>query len=101
MNAGQSVSRRTFITWYMAALVTAITAAIVAPLLIYIWPPTPPGTKHTSITVKLNQAFSSVGEATPVQFQALQNAAFVMADLAGDYAKCDVAFARHYVKTVG
>ncbi|TME15329.1 MAG: ubiquinol-cytochrome c reductase iron-sulfur subunit [Chloroflexi bacterium] len=101
MNAGQSVSRRTFITWYMAALVTAITAAIVAPLLIYIWPPAPPGTKQTSITVKLKQAFSSVAEAAAVQFQAPQNAAFVMADGGGDNAKGDVAFAGYYVKAAG
>ncbi len=101
MNVGQNVSRRTFITWYMAALITAITAAVVAPLLIFVWPPAPPGTKQGSITVKLKQAFSKVADDTAVQFPAPPNAAFIMADGGGDNAKGDVAFAGYYVKAAG
>ena len=49
MGVDPNVSRRTFLTWYMAGLMTATLVAGLAPILVYVWPPAPPGQKNAKV----------------------------------------------------
>jgi Rieske Fe-S protein len=101
MNVGRNVSRRTFLVWYMAGLITAITAAVVAPILIYTWPPPPPGTKFADIKVKTKKPLSQVQDGEAIEVDSPPDGAFVMADGGGDNAKGDIAYRAWYVKNAG
>ena len=46
-------TRRNFIVWWLAALLTAIVAAITAPILVYLYPPKGPGDIKSPIKVPI------------------------------------------------
>ena len=64
---GRPVTRRNFITWYLAGLLTATVVAIVAPLLVFVYPPQ--GTnKKQYLTVKLDKALADLQNGEAVKF---------------------------------
>jgi cytochrome b6-f complex iron-sulfur subunit len=101
MGVNPNVTRRTFLTWYMAGLMTATVLAGLAPILVYIWPPSPRGQKSGVIDVPLKTAVDAIQELEAVSFDAPQNAAFLMANGGGDNAKGDLAYSGYAIKVQG
>ncbi len=85
------ITRRNFIVWYLAGLLTATVVAIVAPILIFIYPPQGQ-TKKQSTTIKLDRALIAIAANEAVKFQAPPETGFIMADGGGDNAPGKVAF---------
>ena len=86
-----TITRRNFIVWYLAGLLTAFAVAIVAPLLLFLWP-SGGKTKRTNVTVKLNQPLSQLQNNQTLQFNAPANFGFMMVDGGGDNAPGKVTF---------
>jgi cytochrome b6-f complex iron-sulfur subunit len=91
------VTRRNFIVWYLAGLLTATVLAIVAPILIYIYPPQGQ-TKTKDTTIRLDKSLDSLGNDEAVKFQSPAETGFIMKDGGGDNAPGKVAFAGYAVK---
>jgi Rieske Fe-S protein len=86
------VTRRNFIVWYLAGLLTATVVAIVAPILVYIWPPEGQAKKQ-NVTIALDKPLSDLANGEAVKFEAPKETGFVMADGGGDNAPGKIAFA--------
>jgi Rieske Fe-S protein len=76
----------------MAGLLTATVVAVVGPILVYVWPPSPKGQRKSALTVTLNSDVDSVPPQTAVQFNAPANSAFLMATGGGENAAGDPTF---------
>jgi Rieske Fe-S protein len=98
--AARPVTRRTFMVWTMAGLLTATVVAIVAPILVYIYPPQG-ANKELDLKVTLDKALDALQDGEAVKFEAPKDSAFTMLDGGGDNAKGDLAFAGYAVKTQG
>jgi Rieske Fe-S protein len=87
-------TRRTFLGWWLASLLTATVITGGAPLLIYLWPAPPKGQKKTTIPVSIQQAIDQMPSGTAVKFNSptSPNSAFIMADGGGDNAPGELAF---------
>lgn len=94
------MSRRNFIVWWLASLLTATGIAIVAPLLVFIYPPEG-NTKRQQLKVTLDKAINDLQEGEAVKFNAPANTAFVMIDGGGDNAPGDPAFSGYAVRESG
>ncbi len=97
------VTRRTFIGWWLASLLTATVVTAVAPILVFLWPAPPKGQKKGPITVGLDKPIDQLADGEAVKFVAptSPNSAFIMADGGGDNAAGDLAFAGFVVKDKG
>ncbi|HXM72116.1 MAG TPA: ubiquinol-cytochrome c reductase iron-sulfur subunit [Candidatus Dormibacteraeota bacterium] len=97
------VTRRTFLGWWLAALMAAIPVAAVAPLLVYLWPHPPKGQKKGILTVALDKPIAQLNDGEALRFNApaSPNSAFIMADGGGDNAAGELAFAGFAVKNQG
>lgn len=91
------ITRRNFIVWYLSGLLTAIVAAIVLPILIYLYPPAGQ-TTTTDVPVTLDKAPNDLANEETVKFQAPPNTGFRMANGGGDNAPGKVAFAGYVAK---
>src|SRR6266849_874427 len=98
--APRQVTRRTFLAWWMASLLTATVVAGLAPILVYFWPAPPKGQKKGLIPVTLDKPLDQLEDGVPTQILAptSPNSAFVMADGGGDNAPGDLAFAGFVIK---
>jgi Rieske Fe-S protein len=87
-------TRRTFIGWWMAGLLTATAVTALAPILVYLWPAPPKGQKKAPIKISLATPIDQLQAGSAVKFDAptTPNSAFVMADGGGDNAPGDLAF---------
>ncbi len=83
MGVKPNVSRRTFLTWYMAGLMTATLVAGLAPILVYIWPPPIAGEKLGDVTVTPGAPLTSLQNGDAVSFNAPQNSSFFELDGGG------------------
>ena len=83
MGVNPNVSRRTFMTWYMAGLMTATLVAGLAPILVYIWPPTPAGEKLGEVKVSPDTPLSNLQDDDAIGFKAPQNSGFIELDGGG------------------
>jgi Rieske Fe-S protein len=94
------VTRRTFLGWWMAALMTATVVTGLAPILVYLWPAPSKGQKKVSVTVALDTPLDQLAAGEAVKFGApiSPNTAFVMADGGGDNAAGGLAFGGFAVK---
>src|ERR1700688_2320083 len=101
--APQSVTRRTFIGWWMPSILTSLTVAGIAPMLVYLWPAPPKGQKKGPVTIVLATPLDQISEGQAVKFDApaSPNSAFVMADGGGDNAAGDLAFGGFVAKSNG
>ena len=97
------VTRRTFLGWWMASLLTALTVAGIAPILPFLWPAPPKGQKKGPIKIGLAKPMDQLADGDVVKFDAPTNpnSAFVMADGGGDNAAGDLAFGGFVVKNNG
>jgi len=85
----------------MAGLITATTVGIIAPILVYVWPPPPKGAKNTDVKVALDTPLDKVEPGNAVKFQSPVNSAFTMLDGGGDNAKGDLAYGGYMVNNAG
>src|SRR5947199_4574268 len=93
-------TRRTFIGWWMAGLLTSTVLTGLAPILVFLWPAPPKGQKKQAIKVALTKPATDIQNGEAVQFFAPKspNSAFVMEDGGGDNAAGDLAFGGFLVK---
>lgn len=101
--APRRVTRRTFLGWWLASLMTATVVTGLLPILVYFWPAPPKGQKKGPLQVALDTPVNQLQDGTAVKFVAptSPNSAFVMADGGGDNAKGDLAFGGFLVKSGG
>ena len=101
--APRQVTRRTFLGWWLASLLTATVITGLAPILVYFWPAPPKGQKKQPINVPLPTPIDQLQEGTATQILAptTPNSAFIMADGGGDNAAGDLAFGGFVVKNNG
>jgi Rieske Fe-S protein len=92
--APKRFTRRTFIGWWMASLLTATVVAAGAPVLVFLWPAAPLGQKKGPLKITLSKPIDQLGNADAIKFDAPKspNSAFIMADGGGDNAAGDLAF---------
>lgn len=92
--APRRFTRRTFLGWWLASLMTATVITAALPLLIFLWPAPPKGQKRTSLKIALPTPVDKLQNGDAVKFDAptSPNSAFIMADGGGDNAAGDLAF---------
>jgi Rieske Fe-S protein len=102
-DAAARFTRRTFLGWWLASLLTATVVAAVLPILVYFWPAPPKGQKKGPINVTLDTPLDQIqeGQAVKILAPTNPNSAFVMADGGGDNAAGDLAFGGFVVKNGG
>ena len=76
-------SRRGFLSWWIAGLMTATVGAGCGPLVVFLWPPPAAGQVKGKIPVTLTQQLSSIAEGSAILFDAPPNGSFTMADGGG------------------
>jgi Rieske Fe-S protein len=96
-------TRRTFLGWWMASLMTATVVTGLAPILVFLWPAPPKGQKKSSLTVSIGKSIDSLADGDAIKFDAptSPNSAFIMADGGGDNAPGELAFGGFVVKNQG
>jgi Rieske Fe-S protein len=101
--APKRVTRRTFLGWWIASLMTATVVTGLAPLLVFLWPAPPKGQKKGALVVALDKPIDQIGDGEAVKFNAptSPNSAFIMADGGGDNAPGDLAFGGFVVNNQG
>ena len=101
--APRRYTRRTFLGWWLASLMTATVVTAVAPILVYFWPAPPKGQKKGPVNVALQTPIDQLQDGDAVKFDAPRspNTAFIMADGGGDNAPGELAFGGYVVKTSG
>jgi Rieske Fe-S protein len=102
-DAAARFTRRTFLGWWLASLLTATVVAGALPILPYLWPAPPKGQKKGPIKIKLDTPLDQIqeGDAVKILAPTNPNSAFIMADGGGDNAAGDLAFGGYVVKTAG
>ncbi|MGH7867561.1 MAG: hypothetical protein ACREP9_07990, partial [Candidatus Dormibacteraceae bacterium] len=96
----QRPTRRNFVVWYLGGLLAAMTAALLAPLLVYLWP-TGSQVKATDVKVTIPQPLDELAEGGSLQFNAPANYGFKMIDGGGDNYPGKVSFGAYAIKTAG
>jgi Rieske Fe-S protein len=101
--APRRVTRRTFLGWWLAGLLTATVLTGLAPILVYFWPAPPKGQRKGLVKVSLPTPIDQLEDGTATQILAptTPNTAFIMADGGGDNAAGDLAFGGFIVKNEG
>ena len=101
--APRRLTRRTFLGWWIAALMTATIVTALPPLLVFLWPASPKGQKKGPLAVTLDTPIDQLSDGQAVKFNAptSPNSAFIMADGGGDNAAGDLAFGGFVVKNQG
>ncbi|GAC1642200.1 MAG: hypothetical protein PVS2B1_05780 [Candidatus Dormibacteraceae bacterium] len=101
--APRRYTRRTFLGWWLAGLMTATVIIGGAPLLLYLWPASPKGQKKGLLTIALDKPIEQLQDGEAIKFNAptSPNSAFIMADGVGDNAPGDLAFGGFVVKNNG
>lgn len=96
-------TRRTFIGWSIASLLTATVVTGLAPILVFLWPAPPKGQKKGPLPVSLPKPLNQLADGDALKFDAptSPNSAFIMADGGGDNAPGDLAFSGFVVKAEG
>ena len=101
--APKRVTRRTFLGWWMAALLTSTVITGLAPLLVYLWPAPPKTQKKGLLTISIPKPLSQLADGEALKFDAptTPNSAFIMADGGGDNAAGELAFGGYAVNNKG
>jgi Rieske Fe-S protein len=79
----KTTTRRTFLGWWMAAILTSTVVSAVAPLAVYIFPPRNPNQAKQKIRIALDTPVDALKEGAVSRFDAPAGMAFVMADGGG------------------
>jgi Rieske Fe-S protein len=101
--APKRYTRRTFLGWWIASLMTATVIIGGAPILLYLWPASPKGQKKGPLTIALDTPITQIQNGQAVKFNAptSPNSAFIMANGVGDNAAGDLAFGGFLVNNNG
>lgn len=101
--APRRYTRRTFLGWWLASLMTATVVTGVLPVLVFFWPAAPKGQRKTQLKVALDTPIDQIQDGDAVKFNAptSPNSAFIMADGGGDNAAGDLAFGGFVAKDKG
>src|SRR2546421_12655106 len=101
--APRRYTRRSFLGWWLASLMTATVVTAVAPILVYFWPAPPKGQKKGPVNVALQTPIDQLQYGDAVKFDAPRspNTAFIMADGGGDNAPGELAFVGYSRQTRG
>jgi len=101
--APRRVTRRTFLGWWIAGLLTATVVTALAPVLVFFWPAPPKGQRKGPIDVSLSTPLDQLqdGDALKIDAPRSPNSAFIMKDGGGDNAPGDLAFGGFVVKNQG
>ena len=101
--APRTFTRRNFIGWWLAGLLTSTVVTGLATILVFLWPAPPKGQKKQLISINLEKAVDQLVDGDAVRFDAPSspNSAFVMVDGGGDNAAGDLAFGGFLVKDKG
>src|SRR5258708_65446 len=93
-------TRRNFIGWQIAVLLTSTALIGLAPIVVFIWPAPPKGQKKTVLQVSLATPVDQLGTGQAIKFDAptSPNSAFIMADGGGDNGAGELAFGGFVVK---
>src|SRR5260370_12470187 len=93
-------TRRNFIGWQIAVLLTSTVVIGLAPIVVFLWPAPPKGQKKTVLTVSLPTPVDQLTTGQAVKFDAPTSptSAFIMADGGGDNAPGELAFRGYVVK---
>jgi Rieske Fe-S protein len=99
----RTFTRRNFLGWWLASLLTATVAIGLAPILVFLWPAPPKGQRKQTLPVTLGKRLDELVDGDAIRFDAPSspNSAFVMADGGGDNAAGDLAFSGYVVKVSG
>src|SRR5258708_31944038 len=92
-------TRRNFIGWQIAVLLTSTVVIGLAPILVFLWPAPPKGQKKTVLQVSLPTSVDQLSTGQALKFDAptSPNSAFIMADGGGDNAAGELAFGGYLV----
>ena len=74
------VTRRTFLGWWLATLLTATVASVAAPLGVYLFPARPKNQSRQTVRVVLAAPVAALAEGAAARFDAPAGTAFTMAD---------------------
>ena len=74
------VTRRTFLGWWLATLLTATVASVAAPLGVYLFPARPKNQRRQTVRVALAAPVAALAEGAAARFDAPAGTAFTMAD---------------------
>ena len=98
--APKGFTRRTFLGWWLASLMTSTVVIGLAPILVFLWPAPPKGQKKLQVTVALDKPLDQLADGEAVKFAAPSNpnTAFIMANGGGDNAAGELAFGGFAVK---
>jgi Rieske Fe-S protein len=101
--APKRITRRSFLGWWLASLMTATVITGLLPILVYFWPAPPKGQKKEAIKITLETPIDQLqdGTATKILAPTSPNTAFIMRDGGGDNAPGDLAFGAFVVKQNG
>jgi len=96
-------TRRTFLGWQIAVLLTSTVIVGLAPIVVFLLPAPPKGQKKGPLSVSLPKSINELADGDVIKFDAptTPNSAFLMADGGGDNAPGDLAFGGFVVKSEG
>jgi Rieske Fe-S protein len=93
------VTRRNFIVWYLAGLLSAIAVVIPAGLLVYAWPKATGGkVREQNVTVTLDRPLDQLQENQALQFNSPPNTGFKMVNGGGDNYPGKVTFGAYAIR---
>ena len=101
--APKQFTRRTFLGWWLASLMTSTVVIGLAPILVFLWPAPSKGQKKTALTVSIGKPLDQLADGDAIKFDAptSPNSAFIMEDGGGDNAAGELAFSGFVVKNQG
>lgn len=91
-------TRRNFIVWYLASLLTAFALAMIAPIIPYVIPPPAKGSGRVKIPIQLPKGLSALQDKEAISFDAPNGEAFEIASSGGDNVAGEPAFKGWLVK---
>ena len=94
-------TRRAFLGWGMAAILTSMVLTVVAPIGVYLFPPRDPNMKKQKIRIALDTPVDALKEGGASRFQAPAGMAFIMADGGEGNAAGDPTFAGYLTRDRG
>src|SRR5256712_12457594 len=92
----RTFTRRTFLGWWMASLLTSTVVIGLAPILVFLWPAPAKGQEKAATPASLANAMAEPSPGAAIKFDAptSPNAAFATATGGGDNAAGDLALGR-------
>src|SRR5207245_10545227 len=94
--APRRYTRRTFLGWWLASLLTATVITAVAPILVFFWPAPPKGQKKGPVNVALQTPIEQLQDGDAVKYAAHRspNNAFILVEWGCDHAPGQTAIER-------